>query len=107
MRTEWDENYTREDLRALCNVLVEQNARLIRDNMFFQQEFGTVVDAARRAFPLRHTDNGAGLRQLIRGVRLMKERCEARAIAAQMKRSQKAMEEIATFRASATVGKLP
>lgn len=96
----WAEHFTRGDLAVLCDFQSKRIDALIHEAMFFEEEIRGIIEAARRAFPLRHTDNGAGLRQLIHAIRQTKERCEARALAAQLKRSQESMLEIERFRDS-------
>ena len=81
-------NYTQESLRVLCDVQGKQIDSLIQDKMFFEEEIRGIIEAARRVVHLRHTDNGVGLKQLIHAIRQTKDRCEARSLTAQLKRSQ-------------------
>lgn len=105
-KSNWAEHFTPEDLAVLCDFQSKRIDALIHDAMFFEEEIRGIFDAARRAFPLRHTDNGAGLRQLIHAIRQTKERCEARALEAQLKRSAESMREIESFRAAPEQSKL-
>ena len=105
-KLDWSANFTRESLVLLCDVQGQHIEALNLDKLVFEDEIRGIIEAARRAFPFRHTDNGAGLRQLIRAVRQMKERCEARTLAAQAKRSQESMQEIEAFRARRASGNL-
>ncbi len=92
----WAANYSRDDLNVLCDVLSNQNEKLIQQVKDLEEELRGIIKAARCAYALRNTDAATGLTQLIEAIRQTKERCEKRKHDAQMQRSVEAMKEIET-----------
>ena len=95
----WAANYSRDDLNTLCNVLCNQNEKLIQQVKELEEEMRGIIETARSAYAVRNTEPATGLTKLIEAIRQMKDRCEKRKLDAQMKRSGEAMREIEEFRA--------
>ena|SRR5215469_3409049 len=97
-KVEWARNYSRDDLNTLCNVLSNQNEKLIQQVTDLEEEIRGIIDTGRSAYALRNTDVATGLANVMEAIKQMKDRCEKRRLDAQMKRSAEAMKEIEEFR---------